>query len=384
MTASVSIPMRPYLSALVAVIVATLALAAGVEATTSGAGRHTNVGSADAMGARSTQPLRIYRRAKVSLRYPSSWHIKTRRLDQVIDPHTLLVVSSYVVPQGPRDTTHVPGYARGLPANGVFILLSEVLDGASLKRSLPRLHSRPPHFTLPTQGSSGCRRCSSTTFQFRAESRAFYLYVTIGPKASARTRVAAQAILDSLAISRNAKSRVRAQEQSLRVSGSPLQLVSGRGLLWVLTCDRRCTGEARASIGRVVRIEPRTGRVTGSATVDRPQAIAVGREGVFGLDFWRGYVYRLDPSSPRVTGRLRLVLPFSLGKHDDHAFLPETVSLGEGSVWVTTNRGVVARIDPQHLRLVKMVRIEPAALDSVAAGRGFAWAAGELDGVSRI
>jgi streptogramin lyase len=176
----------------------------------------------------------------------------------------------------------------------------------------------------------------------------------------------------------------RAQERTVRVSGTPLAFVSGRGSLWVLTCDRGCTGEARSSVGRIVRIDPRTGRVSASVKVDRPQAITVGKEGVFGVDFWRGDVYQLDPVSLRITKRLHLTLPLLPGLGEQHAFLPETISLGEGSVWVTTNRGAVARIDPKSLRLLKTVYLEPAALDAVTAGKGAAWAAAELDGVARI
>ena len=180
--------MRVHLSVLVAVVGVGLAFTAGVEA---------------AANVASTPPSRLISRANVSVRYPSSWHLRTQRLDQVIDPHTLFVVSSYAVPQGPSDTTNVPGYARGLPLNGAFILVTEILDGASLERSLPRLHPKPRHFVLPEQGSGGCLRCSSITFQFRVRSRAFYVYVTLGPRASARTREASNAVLDSLAVARN-------------------------------------------------------------------------------------------------------------------------------------------------------------------------------------
>ena len=180
--------MRAYLSVLVAFVGVGLVFTAGVEA---------------AANVASTQPSRLFRRANVSVRYPSSWHLRTQRLDQVTDPHTLFVVSSYVVPKGPRDTTHVQGYARGLSSNGAFILVTEILDGASLRWSLPRLHPKPRHFVIPRQGSGGCLRCPSIIFQFRAESRAFYVFVTIGPKASTRAREAAQAVLDSLAVARN-------------------------------------------------------------------------------------------------------------------------------------------------------------------------------------
>ena len=46
---------------------------------------------------------------------------------------------------------------------------------------------------------------------------------------------------------------------STRVGGVPLELVSARGSLWVLTCERRCAGEARRSAGRVVRVVAETG-----------------------------------------------------------------------------------------------------------------------------
>jgi hypothetical protein len=152
-------------------------------------------------GATSAASLSFYTRANVSFRYPADWHVTTRRLDQVIDPRTLFAVASYVVPKGPPDTGHVPGYARGLRASGVFILVTEVLDHASLARILPRLHQKPRHFVIPMANSGGCLRCPGTTFQFRARSRAFYIYATIGPEASARTRRAAQAVLDSLIVS---------------------------------------------------------------------------------------------------------------------------------------------------------------------------------------
>jgi len=118
-------------------------------------------------------------------------------------------------------------------------------------------------------------------------------------------------------------------------------------------------------------------------TVGRPQAIAVGSEGVFGLDFWHGDVYRLDPANLRVTARVHLVLPWSVVDHDNR-FLPETISLGAGTVWVTSARGAVARIDPRSLRVMRIVRVEPGALAGVAAGQSAAWAAVELAGVAKI
>jgi hypothetical protein len=80
---------------------------------------------------------------------------------------------------------------------------------------------------------------------------------------------------------------VRTEERSLRLGGTPLQMLAGRSSLWVLTCDRRCSGEARRSTGRIVRIDPQSGRVVASASLQRPGALAVGTSGVFATDFWR-------------------------------------------------------------------------------------------------
>lgn len=136
----------------------------------------------------------------LSLAYPSNWYVTTRHLDYVVDPHTLVAVASYVIPPG--STEDCAGTrARGRPPDGVFILIKEVLDGASLKRSLPRLPQRPRQFHLPSSGNAGCLPPNSALFQFRvAHRRAFYVFISIGPRATAHTRRAAQRLLDTMTI----------------------------------------------------------------------------------------------------------------------------------------------------------------------------------------
>jgi len=98
--------------------------------------------------------------AKLSLTFPFNWYATTRHLDYVLDPHTLVAVASYVIPGGPAancDGTR----ARGRPADGAFVLIKEVLDGASLTRSLPRLPTRPRTFHIPTGGRAGRRGAGS-------------------------------------------------------------------------------------------------------------------------------------------------------------------------------------------------------------------------------
>jgi hypothetical protein len=101
-------------------------------------------------------------------------------------------------------------------------------------------------------------------------------------------------------------------ERPMHLGATPLELVGTRDSLWLLTCDRRCSGEARTSAGRIVRIDSREGRVLASAPISRPQALAVGSGGVYAVDFWRDTVIRLDPETLRTTARLRLVLPFEV------------------------------------------------------------------------
>lgn len=139
----------------------------------------------------------------VAVRYPANWHLTTRRLGQVFDPHTLFALSTYRLRRGPLDDCEGT-YARGRPADGAFVLVKEVLDGASLRRSLPRLPTRPKRFRLPAHGQAGCLPPASVAYQFRVAKRAFYVLISVGPRASARTRAALARSLDGLWIARYA------------------------------------------------------------------------------------------------------------------------------------------------------------------------------------
>jgi sugar lactone lactonase YvrE len=93
-----------------------------------------------------------------------------------------------------------------------------------------------------------------------------------------------------------------------------MQLLAGRGSLWVLTCDRGCTGEARRSRGRIIRLDPRTGRVVASAAIPRPGTIAVAADGLYATDFVRSTIRRIDLRTLRVVRALGLRLPFRFSR----------------------------------------------------------------------
>src|SRR2546427_10626205 len=132
----------------------------------------------------------------------------------------------------------------------------------------------------------------------------------------------------------------QAHERSLRVGGTTMQIVAGRGSLWVLTCDSGCTGEARRSKGRIVRVDPRSAHVVESTIVRRPEAFAVGAGGVYAIDFWRGTIRRPDLDTLRVVASLKLRLPFRFSARDN-GFAPEAVEVGRSAVWVASGRGAL-------------------------------------------
>ena len=122
----------------------------------------------------------------------------------MVDPRTLFALSNYRLRRGPLDDCDGTR-ARGRPADGAFALVKEVLDGASLRRSLPRLSTRPTRFRLPTKGQAGCLPAPSVAYQFRVAKRAFYVWISVGRRASPRTRAALTRALDRLWIARYAK-----------------------------------------------------------------------------------------------------------------------------------------------------------------------------------
>ena len=147
---------------------------------------------------------RFPRGPSVAFRYPSNRYVTTRRLDEVIDPSTLFAVTTYRLRAGVRDDCDGTR-ARGRPSDGAFVLVKEVLDGASLRLSLPRLRARPRHLRLPTAGRAGCLAPPSVAHQFRVGKRAFYVWISVGAKASPKTRAALTRLLDGLWIARYAK-----------------------------------------------------------------------------------------------------------------------------------------------------------------------------------
>jgi len=131
--------------------------------------------------------------------------------------------------------------------------------------------------------------------------------------------------------------------------------------------------------GELSEISTRSGRVIKQFPVVDPQALAVGAGVVWLAHFYTSTVTRLDPRSGRTTATIHLVLPRPVVRND-RRFLPDSISVGGGAVWVSTDRGQIAKLDPRTLRLEAMVP-SPAEQSDVIAGRyGSTWAADNLAG----
>ncbi|TML94587.1 MAG: hypothetical protein E6G03_11985 [Actinobacteria bacterium] len=170
---------------------------------------------------------------------------------------------------------------------------------------------------------------------------------------------------------------------TVRVGGTALELSAGGGSLWVLVCDSGCAGEARESMGRIVRVDPRTGHIVASATLVRPNDIAVAASGVYATDFWRDTIRRLDPTTLREVSALKLRLPFRFTAHDN-AFLPLVVAATPRAVWVATDRCALAHANQHASRVIATVRLPCAAFGGMSAADNVVWLSESLLGVYRV
>jgi streptogramin lyase len=183
-------------------------------------------------------------------------------------------------------------------------------------------------------------------------------------------------LLSSLAITA-APSSGGPVARSLRLGGVPLQLLSARGKVWVLICDRGCSGQAKRSVGRIVAIDPRSGQAIVSAKLDRPAALAVGANGVYATDFWRDTVRRLDPRTLHPLASLHLTLPFFITTSTIQ-LIPAAAQLLVLGEWTSsgtaTNRNGLARLDSASNRVLPVTALPSGQLTS-AYGAGSLWVA---------
>jgi streptogramin lyase len=156
------------------------------------------------------------------------------------------------------------------------------------------------------------------------------------------------------------------------------------GHLWTLTCDTGCGGspsESRAH-GFLVEIDDETGQIVRTTPIENPGIIAAGEGFVWVASFPDGVLTRVDGQTGDVSGTLKLALPATSG-FPDSEFLPNSIAIGGGSVWVATERGYVAQVDAERIRLTRVVHV-PYPVGGIAFGEGRLWCSGGLLGLGHI
>jgi virginiamycin B lyase len=129
-------------------------------------------------------------------------------------------------------------------------------------------------------------------------------------------------------------------------------LAFGENGLW-LTCP---------SENRVMRVDPATNLVDKSVEVSaRPVALAFGEGSVWALCEKDGKIDRIDPKTYKVTKSIELGAPAMGG----------TISMGEGSLWVSMTGFPLTRIDPANEKVVQQFWGEGAGV--VHASLGSVW-----------
>jgi hypothetical protein len=122
-----------------------------------------------------------------------------------------------------------------------------------------------------------------------------------------------------------------------------VRLAAGAGAVWAVTTSGR----------RLLRIDPRTARVTAALSVPA-EAVASDTSGVWtvccGAGPRRGQLTRVDPVSNRVVARIRL------------PGFPHAVGVGPSGVWVRDAAGLVWRVGPESNRVIATVRLPSATV----------------------
>lgn len=166
------------------------------------------------------------------------------------------------------------------------------------------------------------------------------------------------------------------------VGGHPLDSAATRGSLWVLTCVRDCSG-FQSSSGELVEVDSGSGQVIKRTPVADPVALAIGDGGIWIAHFYSGTVTRVDPVTGRTINTIRLTLPRPFVR-GDRRFVPDSISVSGGLVWVATARGWLAAINARTSRLVAMTPAPLEVTGRALAGRSDTFVAESLLGVGVI
>ena len=155
-----------------------------------------------------------------------------------------------------------------------------------------------------------------------------------------------------------------------RRRGSRASLAAGADTVWLANGTRD-----------LMRIDPRSGRVTRTAAPVRIDAVAAGGGGVWAVGSRAAAVFRVDPETGRLGARTGLN-----GRGAGARQFPVAIAATGSGVWVLDgNGGTVTRLDPTTLEVAATTRlpIDRVPNDIAASGRT-AWVSNGDGSLSRI
>ena len=175
-----------------------------------------------------------------------------------------------------------------------------------------------------------------------------------------------------------------AQLNSVDVGGYVLGAQSSRAHIWVLTCVRLCgAGDTGLDSERLVELDASSGAVIRRlAPLTNVSALTTAGRNVWVAHPLSGRVTRIDPATGRATAQVNLRLPVQIAP-GDRQFRPSALSASGNSVWASTERGWIARIDAVSGRVEWVVRT-PSENNSTTTDRYGTWVAEDLDGVGLL
>jgi len=147
------------------------------------------------------------------------------------------------------------------------------------------------------------------------------------------------------------------------------------------------SGAPPAHDAYVMGIDAATGAIeVETMLVDAPGQLVADEQAVWVTHWETGAVSRLDPETGEVVAEIPLELPFDFGGNQDNfLFIPYDMVIGHGSVWVSTARGAIARIDPSSNELVEMFEFPNQYLGGdLAVGPDGVWVTADLAGVYHV
>ncbi|MGH8935406.1 MAG: hypothetical protein ACRDXD_03915, partial [Acidimicrobiia bacterium] len=167
----------------------------------------------------------------------------------------------------------------------------------------------------------------------------------------------------------------------------PQDLAADGELLFVLATSEPYGegGDPPQETAHVVALRTDGSVVWEVVLTDAPVRVAASEGGVWVAHYATGGVSRLDPASGRVEATVVPELPFDVGSHADRRrFLPADLEVGFGSLWMSTFRGAVARIDAPTNAVETVIELRPKGPDQLAVGEGAVWVAEDVHGLTRI